>query len=135
MSSAFNTISGNYAWYISSFTEQEFGTGNNQLMRTETRNVSEYMATSCFNNEWNDTYATLRGLKEVIDKCAEGGSNYGHSDLLGMAQTLTALDLGILTDLHGDIPYSEALQGIDNLQPKLDSQESISEHKRYNIVG
>lgn len=125
MSSAFNTISGNYAWYISSFTEQEFGTGNNQLMRTETRNVSEYMATSCFNNEWNDTYATLRGLKEVIDKCSEGSSNYGQSDLLGMAQTLTALDLGILTDLHGDIPYSEALQGMDNLQPKLDSQESI----------
>ena len=125
MSSAYNTISGNYAWYLSSFTEQEFGTGNNQLMRTEVRNVSEYMATSCFNNEWNDTYGTLRGLKEVIDKCADGGINVGQPDLLGMAQTLTALDLGILTDLHGDIPYSQALQGLDNLQPELDSQESI----------
>lgn len=125
LSSAFNTISGNYAWYISSFTEQEFGTGNNQLMRTETRNVSEYMATSCFNNEWNDTYSTLKALKDVIEKCEEGHSNAGQADLLGMAQTLTALDLGILTDLHGDIPYSEALKGDLNLQPTLDSQESI----------
>ena len=125
MNSAFNTISGNYAWYLSSFTEQEFGTGNNQLMRTELRIVSEYMATSCFNNEWNDTYGTLKALKDVIDKCAEGNSNAGQADLLGMAQTLTALDLGILTDLHGDIPYSEALKGDENLQPTLDSQESI----------
>jgi hypothetical protein len=125
MSSAYNTISGNYAWYLSSFTEQEFGTGNNQLMRTEVRNTAEYMASSCFNNEWNDTYGTLKGLKEVIEKCADGGINAGQPDLLGIAQTLTALDLGILTDLHGDIPYSEALMGQENLQPKLDSQESI----------
>ncbi len=125
MNSAFNTISGNYAWYLSSFTEQEFGTGNNQLMRTELRIVSEYMATSCFNNEWNDTYSTLMALKQVIEKCADGNSNAGQADLLGMAQTLTALDLGILTDLHGDIPYSEALKGDQNLQPTLDSQESI----------
>lgn len=125
MNTAYNTISGNYAWYISSFTEQEFGTGNNQLMRTELRNVSEYMATSCFNNEWNATYSTLKGLKDVIDKCADDGINHDQPDLLGMAQTLTALNLGILTDLHGDVPYSQALQGIDNLQPELDSQESI----------
>lgn len=125
MSTAFNTISGNYAWYISSFTEQEFGTGNNQLMRTEVRNTSEYSASSCFNNEWNDTYSTLKGLKEVIDKCGPGGLNDGQPDLLGMAQTLTALDLGILTDLHGDIPYSEALKGNANLQPTLDKQEDI----------
>ena len=125
MNTAYNTISGNYAWYISSFTEQEFGTGNNQLMRTELRNVSEYMATSCFNNEWNATYGTLRGLKEVIDKCAADGINHDQPDLLGIAQTLTALNLGILTDLHGDVPYSQALKGIDNLQPELDSQESI----------
>ena len=125
MNTAYNTISGNYAWYISSFTEQEFGTGNNQLMRTELRNVSEYMATSCFNNEWNATYSTLKGLKDVIEKCGEGGPNYGQADVLGMAETLTALNLAILTDLHGDVPYSQALQGIDNLQPELDSQESI----------
>lgn len=125
LSTAFNTISGNYAWYLSSFTEQEFGTGNNQLMRAEIRNTSEYSASSCFNNEWNDTYSTLKGLKEVIDKCADGGLNADQPDLLGMAQTLTALDLGILTDLHGDIPYSEALNGSNNLQPNLDKQEDI----------
>ena len=29
MSTGFTTTSGAYAWYISSFTEQEFGSGNN----------------------------------------------------------------------------------------------------------
>ena len=125
MSTAHSTVSGNYAWYLSSFTEQEFGTGNNQLKNTEVRNVNEYSASSCFNNEWNATYSTLRSLKEVVDKCGKGGVNEGQNDLLGMAQVLMALNFGILTDLHGDIPCSEALNGFDNLQPKLDKQEDV----------
>ncbi|MBR1544078.1 MAG: SusD/RagB family nutrient-binding outer membrane lipoprotein [Muribaculaceae bacterium] len=125
MNTAHSTVSGNYAWYISSFTEQEFGTGNNQLKNAEVRNTNEYSASSCFNNEWNATYSTMRSLKEVLDKCEKGGINEGESDLKGMAQVLMALNLGILTDLHGDVPYSEALKGLDNLQPKLDKQEDI----------
>lgn len=129
MNTAFNTISGNYAWYISSFTEQEFGTGNNQLRNAELRNAGEIASSTCFNNEWNDTYLTMHSLWEVMQKCKEGGLNEGETDLLGMAQVLMAIDLGILTDLHGDIPYSEALTGLNNLQPKIDTQESI-----YNAI-
>ncbi|MBR3101597.1 MAG: SusD/RagB family nutrient-binding outer membrane lipoprotein [Muribaculaceae bacterium] len=125
MNTAFNTISGNYAWYISSFTEQEFGTGDNQLRRAELRDAGEIASSSCFNNEWNDTYLTMHSLWEVMQKCQKGGLDEGATDLLGMAQVLMALDLGILTDLHGDIPYSEALTGLNNLQPKVDKQEDI----------
>ena len=59
----------------------------------------------------------------------KGKSQQDMADLLGMAQVLMAIDLGILTDLHGDIPYSEALTGLNNLQPKIDTQESI-----YNAI-
>lgn len=113
---------GAYAWYVSSFTEQTFGTGNNQLMKTELRLRGETAASSTYNNEWNGIYANLMNIKQIIEKCAEGGLNAGQSDILGMAQVLWVLNYELLTDMHGDIPYSEALASD---QPKLDSQESI----------
>jgi hypothetical protein len=38
---------------------------------------------------------------------------------------MTAKALGVLTDHFGDIPYSQAFQGADNLKPAFDSQEDI----------
>jgi hypothetical protein len=35
------------------------------------------------------------------------------------------MEFGILTDIFGDIPYSEALKGQECLQPKMDSQKDI----------
>lgn len=127
MSTGFTTTSGAYAWYLSSITEQEIGSGNNQLMKVEMRNANELAASSTYNNEWNGTYGNLMNLKQIIDKVKEGSgtTDEGQLDLLGMAQVLTAINYGVLTDLHGDIPCSEALQGLDNLQPNLDKQEDV----------
>ena len=108
MSTGYTTTSGAYAWYISSFTEQEFGTGNNQLMKAELRNPVEVMASTTYNNEWNGTYGNLMNIKTIIDKCtAEGSPDNGKLDILGMAQVLEAINFGVLTDLHGDIPCSD----------------------------
>jgi hypothetical protein len=38
---------------------------------------------------------------------------------------MMAMYLGILTDHFGDIPYTQALQGSDNLKPSYDTQEDI----------
>lgn len=125
LNTGFNVISGNYAWYISSYTEQEFGDGNNQLYLVETRNTGETASSATFNNEWNSAYLNLRGIQEAIDKCSKGGLNEGQDDVKGMAEVMKAINIGILTDLHGDIPYSEALQGSDKLNPKIDKQADI----------
>ena len=127
MSTGFTTTSGAYAWYISSFTEQEFGSGNNQLMKAELRNANELASSTTYNNEWNGTYSNLMNLKQIIAKTSEESTttDAGQLDLMGMAQVLTALNFGVLTDLHGDIPCSEALQGLDNIQPSLDKQEDV----------
>ena len=124
-SSAFATVSGSYAWYASSYTEQEFGMGNNQFMKAELRNRSEVAAATTYNNEWNSTYANIANLRNVIKKTSEGGLNEGQIDILGMAQTLFALNFGVLTDLHGDVPYKEAGFGAEFLNPNIDSQETI----------
>lgn len=44
---------------------------------------------------------------------------------LGVAKIMKAIVTKRITDLYGDIPYTEAGQGIDFLNPKYDSQESI----------
>ncbi len=123
VSTAYSLVNGAYAWYVSSYTEQLFGTGNNQMKNTELRNVGEMAGATTFNNEWNSTYSNLMNLKQMIDKCKDGGIDAGKNDLLGMALILNAINWGVLTDLHGDIPYSECFSG--NSAPKIDSQESI----------
>ena len=37
VATVYRVLCGNYAWYVSSFTEQEFGTNNNQLKDVEAR--------------------------------------------------------------------------------------------------
>ena len=125
MSTAYSTYGGAYAWYVSSYTEQVFGTGDNQLRKAELRNSNETAASTTFNNEWNATYTNLMNIKQILDKTGKGKINEGHNDVAGIANVLWVLNFEALTDLHGDIPYSQALQGFDNMQPDLDSQLDI----------
>jgi hypothetical protein len=118
-----NTLNQDYPWYISSYTEQLFGTGNNQLKNIEVRQRAEMASSSTFDNDWNATYGNINNLLDIKKKCATGGVNSDNYALLGMEQTLEALNWGVLTDLHGDIPCSEACIGV--LNPILDKQEVI----------
>lgn len=126
MSTGFSTVSGDYAFYLSSLNEQSVGIGNNQLMEAELRNSNQWANSTTFNNVWNSTYGNLKNIREIIRKIeTEVPGNIGQFQLLGMAQVLEAINFGVLTDMHGDIPYSEALQGQANLQPKLDAQKDV----------
>jgi len=87
------------------------------LLRTENQN-------DFFQRPYNDY---LMNLKLVIDKTKAGGpeENLG---LNAAARVLRAWNFHILTDQFGDVPYSEALLGLenpDNVRPKYDTQESI----------
>lgn len=124
VATAFSVVNGAYAWYVSSYTEQLMGTGNNQLMRVETRNIGETASAATFNNEWNSTYSNLYNLYLMIQKTQKGGKEEAMTDVLGQALVLYALNWSILTDLHGDIPFSECFkEGVS--APKVESQESI----------
>ncbi len=124
VSTGFSSIAGEYAWYVASYNEQMFGDGNNLLMYAELRDPGVTAAATTFNNDWNTIYRNLQNIKQIIEKCGEGGLNDGQYDLLGMAETLWCIKWEIATLLHGDIPYSEALNA--NIKtPKLDKQEDI----------
>jgi hypothetical protein len=126
VATVYSVLCGNYAWYVSSYTEQLFGTGNNQLKNVEVRQFGEMSSSSTFNNEWNATYLNLNNLVSIKKKCADGGVNANNYDLLGMEQTLEALNWGILTDLHGNIPMTECFGDIS--APKIDSQKDIYDY-------
>ena len=72
-----------------------------------------------------DTYAReLKNFQAVID----AGKADGQPMLWGPAQVMRSLVFGYITDVWGDVPYSEALKGDEAdaiLQPKYDPQKDI----------
>ena len=74
------------------------------------------------NNLWGAAYqSNLMDLKQIIDKSEANNSPH----YAGVAKILTAWELAFLTDLFGDIPYSDAFQGNNQLMPAYDTQEAI----------
>lgn len=77
-------------------------------------------------NEWEGLYSNcLINEQLIINDFGEDNPYYA-----GIAKILKAMALGLLTDLWGDIPNREALQGIngvedDQLNPGFDSQETV----------
>lgn len=78
------------------------------------------------NNLWNGIYAgILINSKILIDKAENTAGAYSPYNA-GIGKVLMAATLGVSTDLFGDMPYSEALKGNENvLTPKFDTQEQV----------
>ena len=70
----------------------------------------------------------MYNLKLIIAKCSTGQEK-GNYTTLGIAQVLYAYNLALLTDMYGDVPFSEAFQPGVIFQPKLDRQQDL-----YNTV-
>ncbi|MBL4559611.1 MAG: SusD/RagB family nutrient-binding outer membrane lipoprotein [Labilibaculum sp.] len=122
-SSAFSVTSSDFAFYASCYVEHNVGI-HGQLYNAEIRS-GEPTSSTTYNNSWNSVYRNLLNLQDIIKKCSDGGSEEGNFHTLGMAQILSAYNLAILTDVMGDVPWTEALQPGVIFTPNLDSQESI----------
>ncbi len=74
----------------------------------------------------SDTYPDQL-LKKIEDIKAQLTSEGNSGSEMGMTRILRVFIYSRLTDLHGDIPYSEAGQGYTNgiLKPKYDAQQDI----------
>lgn len=125
-STAFSITGADYNFYASVFMELNAGT-QGQMFNAEIR-TGEPIASSTYNNSWNAQYRNLRQLQIVIDKCSPGGSEAGNWVNLGIARILSAYNWAMLTDLMGDVPFSQALQPGVIFQPELESQQVIYAH-------
>ena len=127
-STAFNNVGGDISTYMSAYVEHEVGT-DNQLYRAEHRQ-GEPSAASTFNNVWGNLYITLKNSRIVIEKCSTGGSQEGNQVTKGIAEVLAAYNSGIIADMFGNTPWSEAALPSETgaplyMNPKLDTQEEI----------
>lgn len=70
-------------------------------------------------------------LQKIIDYNNEGsveadpGANGSKNNQIAVARIMKAFIFWKLTDRWGDLPYSEALKGGENITPKYDKQEDI----------
>ena len=69
---------------------------------------------------------SMRDCADMIKRANTSGENI-HTR--GLAEIYMAVNLGVATNCFGDIPYSEAFLGSENLTPAYDSQEQI-----YNSI-
>jgi Starch-binding associating with outer membrane len=76
-----------------------------------------------FGNQWRfEIYGGALTIYESIINSTEAPNA---SSYVGIAKIMKAYTYSIATDTWGDVPYSEALKGEANTQPRLDSQEDI----------
>ena len=108
---------GDFDRFTSLFTQHHFGTSR-QHQNLYKLNLQE----SDLDNAWNTMYAgPLMDLNYLMNDAALTGNSY----YAGISMVLTAVGLGNISDLLGDIPYTEAFQGNDNLKPAYDSQQKV----------
>jgi len=123
LKTAFETTGTDIAWYSSVYIEHSAGTwGQHASADTRTGQTSS----SLMNNNWNSLYDVLKNLKFVLDKTDPiNGTEPNNRWARGIAYVLTAYNLAVATDMWGEVPWTEALQGTIIMQPKYDKQSDI----------
>jgi hypothetical protein len=110
-----NNSAGNLTRQISLFTQH---TNGNQFQSLDCTN---YFLTEMDNEtDWSNIYQTGINLHQIINQF---GAKYPYYS--GMAKILLALNMGYATDAWGDVPFSEAFQGVNNFSPKFDTQQNV----------
>ena len=120
--SAFETAGTDIGWYATVYIEHSAGTWAQSV--DADKRIGQASAT-LFNNNWNNLYDVMNTCKVILDKTAPDGPEADNLFVRGIAQVLTAYNLGVTTDMWGEIPWTEALNGSDNLQPVYDKQSAI----------
>lgn len=121
--SGFETAGTDIAWYATVYIEHSAGSWAQSF--DADRRTGQTVGT-LFNNNWNSIYDCLMVCSDVLKKTdPETGDEKDNKFARAIAQTLMAYNLATLTDMWGEVPWSEALKGAENLQPKYDKQSTI----------
>jgi len=106
--------------YTGIFANQLTGVDNQE------ENVENYQPNEQFiDNVWSDFYVgTMINLRIIIDRSADTSPHYS-----GVAKVLMAQSVGIMADVWGDIPYTQAMEGAAFPNPAYNNQQEI-----YQII-
>jgi hypothetical protein len=113
--STFNSYEGNLVKNASILVQQNAGV-DGQAAPINSYNLAE----NELDNQWTQLYKTAFNCKDLQTNFGAANPYYS-----GIADILSAMNFGLLTDLWGDIPFSQAIQGGANYQAKYDSQKDV----------
>ncbi|MCF0059741.1 SusD/RagB family nutrient-binding outer membrane lipoprotein [Dyadobacter sp. CY356] len=117
--STFAAYGGQLGRVSSMLVQQTAGTSEG----SQTQAFANYTITEAdVTNEWANLYnGSLNNTLTLINDYGAENPYYA-----GMAKILTALNIGVATDLWGDVPYTEAIKALSgNFNPKYDKQEDV----------
>lgn len=117
----------------------EFNLGYFGNMYSQYWSLNQYTAESRYafptarsgvvNDMWEDYYLALNDLQSIIETAREQpevASVYGDPDnIIAMSQILQVWTFQVMTDIWGPIPFTEALEGIENPSPAYTAQSEI----------
>lgn len=110
---------------INSMVNESFLLGNNaaQLTAKTLRAEVDIYSWNAFPTVWETMYKGLANVMEVEQIAMEQGD----PAMEGAAVVMKAWIFSILTDAYGDVPYSQAIKGVDagNYLPVYDAQQEI----------
>jgi hypothetical protein len=118
--STFNILETVPAKMASIFIQYNAGI-DNQTLPMEQYDITE----DAVDNTWSTLYANMFNCKILSEDYGDKSPHFR-----GISKILMAMNLGIATDMWGDVPFSEALKGAStggNFTPKYDSQKQILE--------
>lgn len=116
------TLGGDASRYIGIYTQHVDGVGR-QFAVIQNYGIQPTDVNTMFGQ--NIYSGVLKDNRQLMDIAGEAGNNH----YVGIGKAIEAYTMLLTTDLWGDVPYTEALQGTEVIQPKFDTQESI-----YNDV-
>lgn len=112
------TQGGDLSRYTSVWTQQLKGVDRQFVA------VDEYAVTEVdMDNAWR--FGLYGGAMQDFHQVINQGEAEGNPYYAGIGKTMMAYALLTCTDLFGDVPYTEAFQGVDNFQPKFDTQADV----------
>jgi len=105
-----NRLTGMWTGHFSGEDRQYIGLGNYGVSGRD------------FSTEWGGIYSNVLQNVNIIKSRSKTEKN---PYVLGMAQTMQAMSLGIAADLWGDVPFTEANQYPVIVSPKYDDQMAV----------
>lgn len=93
-----------------------------RLLVMQDRQYINAFSPSNFDFEWELAYQNILADIRAMQPLAEEKKQFR---ALGIAQVIEADVISILVDFFGDVPYSEAIQSPEILNPKLDSGANV----------
>ena len=110
---------GDIARYNAMIMQQVVG-GGNQWIAFQNYNFVD----ADFDNNWNAIYSTTLNSLNKMEKYSNE-KNFVHYE--GISKILKGFAFSVLVDHYGDIPFKEALQAPEILQPKFDAGSNVYE--------